>query len=236
MDNMEMHLANPQEDEFALCAGSLQSPCMSWVFPRQKCDFEKYLTLESLSADELAEWRKTFVWFLKKVQFVCDRPLLLKSPPHTARIRRLLELFPEAKFVHIHRHPFRTIRSSIRTFRIIQDWHGLQRPFCDDLEDWAIRQYVAMYEAFFDQKRLIPEGHFHEISFEALEKDPEAEMQELYAALNLPDFRPAVPDRRRYLQSVADYQKTRLADLPAELKQRVARDCRRCFEEWGYIG
>ena len=34
-----------------------------------------------------------------------NRSLLLKSPPHTARIRLLLEMFPNARFVHILRDP-----------------------------------------------------------------------------------------------------------------------------------
>jgi hypothetical protein len=33
------------------------------------------------------------------------KPLLIKSPVHTARVRRMLKLFPKAKFVFIHRHP-----------------------------------------------------------------------------------------------------------------------------------
>ena len=33
------------------------------------------------------------------------RPLLIKSPVHTARLRIWLKLFPNAKFVYIHRHP-----------------------------------------------------------------------------------------------------------------------------------
>ena len=58
---------------------------------------------------------KLLCWFLKKVQFIVPRPLVLKSPPHTARIRQLLEWFPEAKFVHIRRDPYRVIQSRLHT-------------------------------------------------------------------------------------------------------------------------
>lgn len=33
------------------------------------------------------------------------KPLLIKSPVHTARIGLLLDMFPRARFVYIHRHP-----------------------------------------------------------------------------------------------------------------------------------
>lgn len=33
------------------------------------------------------------------------KPLLIKSPVHTARLRMWLSMFPKAKFIYIHRHP-----------------------------------------------------------------------------------------------------------------------------------
>src|SRR5690242_17212980 len=102
MDNVQWDVASPQEDEFALCVSTFLSPCMSWVFPRARQKFLRYLTFEGVEAAELAQWRKAFVEFLKKLQWRYQRPLILKSPPHTARIQLLQELFPGAKFVHIH--------------------------------------------------------------------------------------------------------------------------------------
>jgi omega-hydroxy-beta-dihydromenaquinone-9 sulfotransferase len=236
MDGMEMRFSSPQEDEFAICASTLQSPCLAWVFPRQKHQFAKYLTLESLSAEELAEWREAFYRFLRKVQLRCNRPLVLKSPPHTARIRRLLEWFPDAKFVHIHRDPYRVIQSSLHTFRILCGWHALQCASLEDLEAWTIQQYVEMYRAFFEQKGSIPDGHFHEVSFEALEKDPVSEIGQLYGGLNLPDFRQFEPSLRRYLNSVAAHKKNRFAEMPQSLKLEIRKECGECFERWGYPG
>jgi len=234
MDGMEMRLSSPQEDEFAICSSTLQSPCLGWVFPRQKHEFARYLTLESLTAEELAEWRNTFTWFLKKVQFRCDRPLVLKSPPHTARIRHLLKWFPEAKFVHIHRDPYRVIQSSLHTFRILHGWHTLQCSSLEDLEAWTLQQYTEMHCALFEQQASIPEGRFHEISFEALEQDPVAEIRRLYRTLDLPDFTVFEPSLRRYLDSVADHKKNRLPELPRELRLRIGQECHECFERWGY--
>jgi hypothetical protein len=234
MDGMEMRFASPQEDEFAICASTLKSPCVGWVFPRQKQEFARYLTLESLSTEELAEWRDSFLWFLRKVQLRVKRPLVLKPPPHTARIRHLLEWFPEAKFVHIRRDPYRVIQSSLHTYRILHRWHALQRDLLDDQETWTIQQYAAMHRAFFEQKGGIPEGRFYEISFEALEKDPTGEIARLYWALRLPDFGKFEPILRRYLNSIADYKKNRLPETRQEMKLKIRKECRECFERWGY--
>jgi hypothetical protein len=91
-----------------------------------------------------------------------------------------------------------------------------------------------MHRAFFEQKGSIPEGRFHEIAYEALEKDPVGEIGRLYRTLDLPDFRKFEPSLRRYLDSVADYKKNRLPEMPRELRLRIGQECRECFERWGY--
>lgn len=42
-----------------------------------------------------------------------DLRLLIKSPVHTARVKLLLELFPDAQFIYIHRHPFDVFKSAV---------------------------------------------------------------------------------------------------------------------------
>ena len=234
MDNMEISLASPQEDEFALCSSTLMSPFMACVFPRQKQKFERYLTFKSADATELAAWEKAFMGLVKRLQFRDGRPLILKSPPHTARIRLLLELFPQARFVHIHRNPYHVFQSSHRLFQIMFTWHGLQRPRLDDLEDWILRQYQEMYEAFFEQKKLIPTGRFHEVAFERLEQDPIGEIRNLYQTLSLPEFACVEPAVRRYVESLSGYRKNRFPELSREMRERIAREWRVCFEQWGY--
>ena len=194
MDNMEWTVASPQEDEFALCASSLKSPCMAWVFPRRRKHFGRYLSFRHAAPEEIAEWRAAFELFLKKLTWKYRRPLLLKSPPHTCRIRLLLEIFPEARFVHIHRDPYVVFQSSRKMFQTMIGWHELQRSNPDELDDWILEQYREMYEMFFDERRLIPAGHYHEMAFEELEKDPLGEMRKLYETLGLPNFRSAEAD------------------------------------------
>jgi hypothetical protein len=234
MDNMGLDLASPQEDEFALCSGSLVSSCMQWIFPRIKERFGKYLTLQAVDAAELARWQNMLMTFVKKLQLRYPRPLLLKSPQHTARIRFLLQLFPDAKFVHIHRNPFRVFQSSCRLFHIMFKWHGLQRPNLDPVEDWVLKQYREMYEAFFEQQKLIPAGHYCEIGFEELEQNPLEEMQRLYEALELPDFSVVKPKLSRYLHSLSGYRKNEFSPLPDSLRKRIRAEWSNCFEKWGY--
>lgn len=234
MDNMRLTFASPQEDEFALCSSSLRSPCLQWVFPRQKERYRKYLTFKAVDTDDLVRWKDAFLTFVRKVQWRCDRPLLLKSPPHTGRIKLLKELFPEARFVHVHRDPFRVFQSTRRLSRIMFDWHSLQRADLESVDDWVLEQYREMYDAFFEQQRLIPAGMFHEVAFEQLERDPVGEIKKLYGALGLPEFEVFEPLLKRYVDSLAGYRKTEFAELPNALKDRIYREWTICFEKWGY--
>jgi LPS sulfotransferase NodH len=162
------------------------------------------------------------------------RPLVLKSPPHTARIKLLLEMFPEARFVHIHRNPYVFFQSTKHLNWFAQPFYAFQRCDAQRMEARILRQYREMYDAFFEERGLIPRGHFHEVGFEALEADSLAQMRKLYEALDLPDFRHVEPVLRHYLDSIAGYKKNTWPELPADVRARIAKEWRRCFEAWGY--
>jgi hypothetical protein len=233
-DNVALGVGEPQEDEFALCSLTGRAWPMAWTFPRRADRYGRYLTLREASAEEVAEWKSALAWLVRKLAFKYGRPLVLKSPGHTGRIRLLLELFPEAKFVHIHRNPYDVFRSTRHLARTVPSWWTLQRPDYSDLEGRALRQYREVYEVFFEERGLIPKAHFHDIGFEALEADPVGQVRSIYEALALPDFGQVEPALRRYLATIAGYRKNALPELPADLRSRVAGEWRKCFDEWGY--
>lgn len=234
MDNIEWNMQSAQEDEFALCILTFLSPCMGWVFPHRKQEYEKYLTFREASAIEIDRWKAAFVSYLQKLTWKHRRPLVLKSPPHTARIRVLLEMFPKAKFLHIHRDPFTVFSSTRRMLLKNATLHCLQRGGWDDIDKYVIRLYQKMHAAFFEDRKQIPAGALHEIAFDALERDPIGELVRAYRALDLPHFDVAMPAVRHYVNSIVGYEKNTYSDLPREMKQRLVREWRPSFEEWGY--
>jgi hypothetical protein len=234
-DNLALGVGEPQEDEFALCSLTGRAWPLSWAFPRREDHYGRYLTLRDASAAEVAEWKAALTWLVQKLSFQYGgRPLVLKSPGHTCRIRLLLDLFPKARFVHIHRNPYDVFRSTQHMVRTVTPWWALQRPDYSDLEGRTLRQYREVYDVFFEERGLIPKGHFHEVGFEELEADPLGQVRGVYEALGLPDFGQVEPALRRYLNSVAGYKKNTFPGLAADVRGRIAREWLRCFEEWGY--
>jgi hypothetical protein len=235
-DNMTQGVGSPAEDEFALCAATSLSPYMGWVFPRDAAEYDPYLTFRGASEAERARWKAALLHFLKKVTLAAGRPLLLKSPPHTARVRLLLELFPEARFVHIRRHPYAVFQSTRHLWRTGPPVWQLQRTDDRDTDARIIATYRAMYDAFFEERGLIPKGRFCEVGFEELEREPVRQVEAIYQALGLPGFVSVRPSLERYLHSIAGYRKNEYDEPPEPLRQRLSQEWRRAFEEWGYAG
>lgn len=234
MDQVRVSFQAPNEDEYATCSMTLQSPYVGFVFPRHKKTYDPLLTFRGAPEDLVAQWKAALVLFMKKLTLKYDRPLVLKSPPNTCRIRLLLELFPDARFVHIHRNPFKVFQSTYHWLWTTAPWFNLQRPPLDGLREHVLRTYREMYDVFFEERSLIPPGHYHEIGFEDLEAEPIPQVRRLYESLGLPDFESIEPVMRRYLQSLRNYRKNALPKLCPKLREEIAARWRPCFEEWGY--
>jgi hypothetical protein len=234
-DDVRLDLTVPCEEEFAMCVSGFCTPYLTGVFPRRAEHYERFLTFRHASQAEVERWKAAMLLFFKKLTLKHGKPLIVKSPAHTGRIKLLLEMFPGAKFVHIHRDPFTVFQSFVHTHETGLPYGRLQRT---DRFDWVgrvIRQYKELYEAFFEQRALIPPGHFHELRFEDLERDPVGEVRKLYEALRLPDFGHVEPALRQYADSQKGYRKNVFPELPPDLRRGVATEWRRCFDEWGYL-
>ena len=84
----------------------------------------------------------------------------------------------------------------------------------EDIDIRIIRRYKALYDAFFEERDLIPDGQFHEISFEDLERDPVAQIRGLYEHLGIPGFEAFRPSLENYVSANSGYRKNEYQDAP----------------------
>jgi omega-hydroxy-beta-dihydromenaquinone-9 sulfotransferase len=138
-DHVALDFGVPNEDEIALVNDSGLSPYLAWAFPRNAAFYDRFLTLREATGEEVSAWEASLLRFLKKLSYRYGRPLVLKSPPHTARIRLLLGLFPEARFFHIRRDPFEVCRSTRHMIATTMRYWRLQAPPGDEKE--SVRSY-----------------------------------------------------------------------------------------------
>ncbi|MEJ2055010.1 MAG: sulfotransferase, partial [Calditrichaceae bacterium] len=187
-DNVPFGLKSPHEDEFIAWHGSGLSPCLFWNFPKQSGKYDKYLSLKDCNHGEIENWRNEFLTFYKKLTFKYKKPLVLKSPTHTARLAELLSMFPQAKFIHIYRNPYRVYQSTKKLNAFILKISSFQRFNPDKIHRRIINQYMEMHDIYFEEKRVIPSENLIEVQFEAFEKNPLKTLEAVYKKLNLPDF------------------------------------------------
>lgn len=151
--------------------------------------FEKYILFEDISNAEIQYWKNNYSYFLKKLSIANKgKQLVLKNPPNTARIKILLSLFPDAKFIYIHRNPFEVYASNKILWGMIYDKFMLGKSPSVDFRNIIIDSYSKMMSRYIEDKSLIPSGRLIELRYETLIENPLTCMKNIYKKLNLPDF------------------------------------------------
>jgi hypothetical protein len=232
MDAMGDGFDFPHEDEFALCSMGLGSPYARDAFPNRP-QGEAFLDFDGVAPTEVARWKAGLFRFMQTLTFRSGKPIVLKSPSHTARIRVLLELFPNARFIHIVRHPFAVFPSTMWTWQSVYRAHGLQRVRCDGLDEYVYRVFLRMHRAYREQKHLIPPGHLCEVRYEDLVADPIENMRAIYDQLNLGDFDRARPKIDAYVASQKNYVPNRYKVSP-EQREEIVRRWGAFMQEYSY--
>lgn len=232
MDNMITGWERPQEDEFALMNMGVLSPYLKMAFPNEPRDYLDHLDL-NLPADELAKWKATLLWFLKTITFRTPKRIVLKSPPHTARVKTLLEMFPDARFVHIVRDPYVLFASNVKLWKTLYKFQGLQEPRYAGLEDYVFTCFEHMYRAFEAARDLVPADHMYEVRYEDLIRDKVGQMRSMYEHLQLGGFDALLPQLEEYLTSVKDYQTNRY-DIDPVLREKIDRRWGPFMQRYGY--
>jgi hypothetical protein len=221
MDNMKAGWALPQEDEFALMNLGAPSTYTNIAFPSEPTTQMEALNVDGMSERDIQRWRDNFEWFLKALTYHFDKQLILKSPPHTGRLRFLREMYPDSKFVHIVRDPRSLFPSTKHLWRALAHAQSFQKP-CDEsiLEKFVIESMHRLYANFDEARKNIPSNQFAEIRYEDLVKDPVLGMERIYDQLELGDFesiRGKLEERR---QKNSDY-KTNKHQLDPALEAHI---------------
>ena len=233
MDNMALGWDRPQEDEFALCNMGLPSPYLRMLFPNEPEQYPEYYDLESVSPEDRRRWQQGLRWFLQRVTYRNPKRIVLKSPTHLGRIKVLLEMFPDARFVHIVRDPYAVFPSTINLWKSHYQYQSLQFPNFQDLDEYVFSCFERMYRAFDSQRNLIDPSRFHEVRYEDLVRDPIGELRSVYAQLDLGNFEAAQPHLEQYLADTKNYQTNRY-EVPPALQSQIDRRWGPFMRRYGY--
>lgn len=233
MDNVALGFYEPQEDEYALIKLTSGSPLEKLVFPETNSyflrDYNDFIPPENV----LEDWKKALNDFCKRISYPKGKRVLLKNPFHSMRISLLRDMFPEAKFIHIHRHPYKVVPSTIHMWNVVSKENKLRsRKLSFEVQDVVV-VLNRMLSTIRQQIALIPEDARAEISFMALQNDPVATLKQVYNRLGLnytPEFDAKLKAR---LLETKFYQKNNY--VLAETDKEIIRDgMREHFEHYNY--
>ena len=235
MDNMALSPDVPQEDEFAMANMTDAAFYHAWVFPRNgRLYFHRYALLENISEKERDQWKRTYRKLIRNVTVSGNgRRPILKNPVNTGRIKALLEIFPQAKFIYMIRNPYRVFPSTLNLHKKMLAVSSLQSISDDDITENIFLFYEKLLKKYLSEKQLIPRGNLIEVRFEDLETDPLGQLRRIYHELSLPGFETAESQFRRHIERQENYRKNRYepdlhSDKQIEIRWKFA------FDHWGY--
>jgi len=227
-DNVQVKLDDPAEEEQALSTMTTRSSIHSFFFPQNRSYFRKYHLFDGISKEEKAEWQRDYLYLLKNIAYYRKKKdLLLKNPHNTGRVKELLELFPDAKFIFIHRDPYTVFRSTKKLYNRMISSQFLQHCGQAEIENLIIEDNADILQKYLKERELIPKGQLVEIGFEELELSPLKTLENIYQELDLAGFENALPAMKTYLDSVKSYKRNIYRPLSREVLDKI-------HSKWGF--
>jgi len=227
MDATRWTLESPQEEEIALSKLVPDAFFSQLLTPRSLMDQLRSAVLLELPAADLERWKSAYLKILKKATHAAGgRRLLLKNPANTGRLRVLLELFPKARFVYVHRNPHQVYPSMRRFYRSLFGLLALQNWKEQDLEELVLTGYELLIGRYLEERSLIPPGQLVEVHYDQLVQRPLDLLAHIFQTLDLGGFDTSRPDFEAYLSSVRGYVPDN-STLPPDVAARVD-------QRWGF--
>lgn len=209
MDDVKISVDLPQEEEFALGNLSNQSCYHWWTFPkRMKEYFEKYVLLKDLDSKEYTQFQQTYLELMKKVSLINNnKRLLIKNPVNTGRIPFLLELFPNAQFVYLHRNPIDVYCSTVKLHTRLLKCFSFQDFDKNEIEKNTLQFHKQLIEKYEKDKLLIPKENLIELKYQRLIQEPMKTITQIYNTLQIPDLENAVIHFENFLETQKTYKR-----------------------------
>lgn len=222
MDNVALGFDEPQEDEYGLLKLTLDSPLTKLIFPE---NHDYFLNgYDDFIPSDKEKWEKQLLNFCKKLDFETGKRIILKNPFHSMRIPMLMKMFPDARFIHIHRNPYDVIPSTMNLWNIVGSQNRLKKKWSPPKMEDVVKSYKKILSRISEDFGTMPDETYYELRFEDFEKNPVAELKKMYRHFQW-DFTSDYEKRlNKYLKSLKGYKKNKFI-LKDEEKAIIRKYC-----------
>lgn len=235
-DNVRVSTTLPVEEEFAMASIGDVSWVHGLYFPMSLFKvFDEEVIFAGDNPAVVHQWKERFVYFLKKLSY--NHPgkhLLLKSPANTGRLKEIYELFPDARFIHIHRNPYEVFQSNERLYEKILPALAFHRVDESVIKEYIFYFYEKIHKKYLADRAVIPNSQLIEFSYEDFVADPMAAMRKAYEQLALGDFEQARTFLEQEIKATRAYQKNSYTAIDPQSRDRIHRQWKFAFDAFGY--
>jgi hypothetical protein len=235
-DGVALHTDFPQEDEFAF--GNMQPNAYYnfFYFPSQHQQYyDRAVHHAGLDEREAENWYRTYDKLLKKAAVASSgERMIVKNPVNTARIEKLLHLYPDAKFIYIQRNPIEVFHSTRRFFQQLMPTLCLEElPTKEFLDDMILNVYDRMMHDYEEQRSLIPVKNLMEIRYEEFAEAPLVALEAIERDLLDRDPAPALSNYAAYLNTQKSHR-TNTYTVPEADLEHVLKRLEQYLVKYGY--
>jgi omega-hydroxy-beta-dihydromenaquinone-9 sulfotransferase len=233
MDEVELKPLAPMEDEFGLLKMGSVSPFEKLLFPSAKTKFLSGVQEFIPEGKDLFKWKSNLIIFIKKITLLTHKQIVLKNPFHTPRMSLLSEVFPGSKFIHIVRHPYKIVPSSINMWNIVAQENSLKsgwkKPTLNETTEILDKFWLSVEE----NKKKLKENELSLVKYEDLEINPVKELRRIYKELDLEfnsEFEACI---NQFMEENKNYKKN-VFIVPAEEKSLINNKLSLYFQTFNY--
>ena len=185
-DRHKMRLNQPEEDD-ALFLYAFESEAIFMLFPFVNQLWEAGFP-DALPPEDRRKLMRHYRSCLQRHLYASGRSktLLSKATQSSGTVESLMTEFPDAKFITIVRHPYRSVASHVSLFVPVWQAHSP-----DIARDGPVaREYaglaVAWYKHLFQFRTKIDPRRYHCIDYRDLVKNPRAVIEQVYTHFGWP--------------------------------------------------
>ena len=235
VDHVAVNPDSPQPDEIPLANMQPLSVFHALYFPLYfQRHIDRGVFLEGCSEEEIKRWQTLMVDFLNKIVIQQGKSrLLIKNESYTARVALLRSIWPEAKFIHIHRNPYEVYVSTVNYYQKLLPTMAFQSFDHVDIEAFVLKTYPRVMRRCLQDTAKLPPNQFIEVGFQEITSAPLDTLGHIYDQLQLPDWEDDRSGAEEYLATIRDYKPNKFT-MAAEDIERVRSAWGEYATRWGY--
>jgi hypothetical protein len=210
-DNVKLSPDFPQEEEFALANMTISSFYHFFYFPRKNdMLYQNYVRFDSSSKESIKKFQDKYKELLCKAALNSKKErVIIKNPMNTGKVKMLLQMYPDAKFIHIHRNPVITYLSTYKFFTALLPTTALESYRDQEIKTYIIRNYKNLMQDYLESLKMIPPENLLDIRYEEFEKDNLGHLKEIYQKFQLRSWDEAESYFKLYISRQKHYEKNK---------------------------